>query len=185
MSKMDLHESFGHMQHKLWLKEGLKVKLAIWLSTTKSWESTRSRCVKVECDILLESSWGELQVFFRRHPNRRFELGAMSLQSPGSPNWDSFRTPPLESQDKKPFGCRSRGQTQKILYGGRWWIPPSLSRGESSEHVLPMACPNTKGDSKCELTNLWLVLMQDRVAKYVVPLLSIIPELWSHPSHPL
>jgi hypothetical protein len=29
MSKMALHEPFGHLQHKLWAKEGLGVKLAI------------------------------------------------------------------------------------------------------------------------------------------------------------
>jgi hypothetical protein len=46
------------------------------------------------------------------------------------------------------------GATQKILYGGRWWLPLSPSRDESSESVLPMACPNTKSDSECELTNL-------------------------------
>jgi hypothetical protein len=63
-----------------------------------------------------------------------------------------------------PFGCRSRGQTQRILYGGRWWLPPSPGRGESSESVLPMACPNTRVDPEWILTNLWLVLMQDRVA---------------------
>ncbi len=54
----------------------------------------------------LESSRGELQVCLKPHPNRRFELGVMSFQSPGSPNRDSFRTPPWESPDKKPFGCR-------------------------------------------------------------------------------
>jgi len=43
---------------------------------------------------------------------------------------------------------------QRILYGGRWWLPPSPGRGESSEFVLPVPCPNTKSDSECELTNL-------------------------------
>jgi hypothetical protein len=43
---------------------------------------------------------------------------------------------------------------QRILYGGRWWLPPSLGYGESSEFVLLVACPNTKSDSECELTNL-------------------------------
>jgi hypothetical protein len=70
----------------------------------------------------------------------------MSSQSPGSPNQDSFGTPPWESRDKKPFGCRSRGRTQRILCGGKWWLPPSPSRGESSESMLPVACPNTKSD---------------------------------------
>jgi hypothetical protein len=70
----------------------------------------------------------------------------MSFQSPKSPNRDSFGTLPWESRDKKPFGCSLRGQTQRILYGGRWWLPPSMGRGESSEFMLPVACPNTKND---------------------------------------
>jgi len=43
---------------------------------------------------------------------------------------------------------------QRILYGGRWWLPLSPGRGESSESVLPVTYPNTKNDSECELTNL-------------------------------
>ncbi len=78
----------------------------------------------------------------------------MNLQSPGSPNRDNFGTPPWESRDKKPFGCRCHGEMQRILYGGRWWLPPSLGHGESSESMLHVACPNTKSDSECELTNL-------------------------------
>jgi hypothetical protein len=39
MSKMGLHDPFGYLKHKLWPKERLEVKLAIWLPTTKSWES--------------------------------------------------------------------------------------------------------------------------------------------------
>jgi hypothetical protein len=35
MSKMGSHDPFGHQKHKLWPKEGPKVKLAIWLPTTK------------------------------------------------------------------------------------------------------------------------------------------------------
>jgi hypothetical protein len=65
-------------------------------------------------------------------------------QSAGSPNWDNFGTPPWESWDKKPFGCRCRGEAQRILYGGRWWLPSSSGRGESSESVLPVACLSTK-----------------------------------------
>jgi hypothetical protein len=84
---------------QLWSKEGPGVKLAVWLSTTKRRESTRLRCVQVECDTLLESSWEELQVCFRPHPNQRSELGVMSSQSPRSPNWDNFGTPPWESRD--------------------------------------------------------------------------------------
>jgi hypothetical protein len=130
---MSLHDPFGHLQHKLWQKEGPGVKLAIWLPTTKSQELTQLRCVQVKCDILLESSRGELQVFLRFYSNQRSEQGVMTLQNPRSPNQDSFGTPPWESRDKKPFRCRCREETQKILYGGRWWLPSSPGCGESYE----------------------------------------------------
>jgi hypothetical protein len=39
MFKVGLYDPFGHFKHKLWLKEGSEVKLAIWLSTIKSRES--------------------------------------------------------------------------------------------------------------------------------------------------
>jgi len=57
----------------------------------------------------------------------------MNAQSPGSPNRDSFGTPLWESWEKVSFGCKCSGEPQRILYGGRWWLPPSLSRGELSE----------------------------------------------------
>ncbi len=100
--------------------------------------------MQVECDTPLERFQGELQVCFRPRPNRRSEQEVMSAQSPESPNWDIFGTPPWESREKEPFRCRCGGVMQRILYGGRWWLPPSLGRDESSESVLPVACPNTK-----------------------------------------
>jgi len=57
----------------------------------------------------------------------------MNSQSFGSPNRDNFRTPPWESRDKKPIGCKCYGETQKVLYGGRWWLPSSLGCGEYCE----------------------------------------------------
>jgi hypothetical protein len=169
---MASHEPFGHLQHKLWLKEGPGVKLAIWLPTTKSRESTWSRCVQVECDTPLESSQGEIQFCFKSRPNWRSRWEVMNAQSPGSPNWDSFGTPLWESQKKVSFGCRYGGVTQSILYGGRWWLPPSSGRGESSEFMLPVACP-TKG-----------VFQRWTNPLVVVPFPSLIPELSARPSHP-
>jgi len=54
----------------------------------------------------------------------------MSVQSPGTPTRDSFGTAAWESREKEPFGCSLRNETQKILYGGRWWLPSSPGRGE-------------------------------------------------------
>jgi len=89
-----------------------------------------------KCDTLLESSQGELQLWFRPRPDLSSGRGVMSVQSPESPNWDSFGTPLQESREKEPFGCKSCGELQRLLYGGRWWLPPNLGHGESNESKL-------------------------------------------------
>ncbi len=70
----------------------------------------------------------------------------MNAQSPESPNRDSFGTPLWESRDKKPFGRGRNEAMQRILYRGRWWLPPSPGHAESSESKvdLSLTCPNTK-----------------------------------------
>jgi hypothetical protein len=135
--------------------------------------------------MALERSQRELQHFFRPHSNRRSKQEVMDAQSPESANRDNFGTPLWESREKAPFGYSLGRELQKILYGGRWWLPPSLGRGESNECKLPMACPNTKGVSECELTHLWLVLDAESCNKIIIPLPSLIPRLLTRPSHPL
>jgi hypothetical protein len=137
MSKMALHEPFGHLQPKLWAKEGPGIKLAVWLPTTKSRESTSFWHTLTKCDMTLESYWGELQLWFRPHPDQRLGRGATKSQSPRTPTRDSFGTPPWESREKKSFGCSLGGEVQNILYGGRWWLPPSPGHGESSVSKCP------------------------------------------------
>jgi hypothetical protein len=92
MSKMGSHNPFGHLKHKLWSKERSGVKLTIWLSTIKSWESTRFPCVQVACDIPLERSQRGLQLCFRPHFNPRFACKVIGPQSRGSPNFGNFGT---------------------------------------------------------------------------------------------
>jgi hypothetical protein len=98
--------------------------------------------------MALESSRGELQLWFRPHSNRRSEPGDMSLQSPESPTRDSFGTPPWESREKEPFECSLRGEAQNILYGGRWWLPPSPVRGESSESKVARGLSQHQKDAE-------------------------------------
>jgi len=61
--------------------------------------------------------------------------------------WDYFGTPTWESREKEPFGCRPRGALQRILYGGRWWLPPSPGRGESCVSKCLWLIPTPKGVS--------------------------------------
>jgi hypothetical protein len=149
MFKMASHWSFGHLQPKLWANERPGVKLTIWLSTTKSRESTSSRHPNLEWDMALDSSRRELQLRFRPHLDQTWYLGDMSSQSSGTPTQDSFGTPTWESREKEPFGCGSHGVTQRILYGGRWWLPPSSGYGESCVSKCPWLVPTPKGVPEC------------------------------------
>jgi hypothetical protein len=144
---MASHEPFEHMQHKFWSKEGSVIKLAVWLPTIKSQKSTWFRCVQVKCNTLLESSQGELQLWFRSRPDPSSRREVMSAQGFESPNRDSFGTPLWESQEKEPFGCKCGEELQIILYGGRWWFPRVRAMVSLVSQVSPrspMACPNTE-----------------------------------------
>jgi hypothetical protein len=83
--------------------------------------------------MALKSSRGKLQDWFRPRPDWRSGREVMMTQSSRSPNRDSFGTSLWESRDKEPLGCGRGGATQRILYGGRWWLPPSPGCGDSSE----------------------------------------------------
>jgi hypothetical protein len=69
---------------------------------------------------------------------------------------DNFGTPTWESQEKEPFGCSPRNVAQRILYGGRWWLPSSPGRGVSCGPKCPWFVPTPKGVPECELTT-WVV----------------------------
>jgi hypothetical protein len=144
MSKMDSHEPFGHLQPKLWAKEGPGVKLAVWLPTTKSRELSSSRHLQKECDRALETSRGELQLWFRPHSNRRSEpwdmvskvprvqLGTVSELLLGSPGKKCH-------SDVAPAGsCREYYMGEG---GGFSQVRAVVSQMNPRS---PAACPNTK-----------------------------------------
>jgi len=84
---MASHDPFGYLKHKLWPKKGPKVKLPIWILTTKSrglpwfiWHRS------------FESCWQGLQLCFRPHLNWRSAQEIMIFQSRRSSNFGNFRT---------------------------------------------------------------------------------------------
>jgi hypothetical protein len=81
---MASHWSFRHLHPKLWEKEGPRVKLAIWLPTTKSRESTFFRPPNWKCNTSSEWSRRGLQVWFRPRCDQTLQLRVMSSQSPGT-----------------------------------------------------------------------------------------------------
>jgi hypothetical protein len=130
MSEMGSHDPFGQLKHKLWPKEGLAVKLAIWLPTTKIQKSPRFPYVLVVCNISLKSSQQGLQLCFRPHFNRRSAHKVMGPQSRGSPKFGNFEIPSWESWAKMPFGCwlwldieyTIRGNVVASPKSGPWWV---------------------------------------------------------------
>jgi hypothetical protein len=65
--------------------------------------------------MALESSRGELQLWFKPRPDPSLRREIMDAQSTGSPNRNSFGTPPWEGREKEPFGCSLRAELQGIL----------------------------------------------------------------------
>jgi hypothetical protein len=90
---MGLHDPFGYLKHKLWSKERSRVKLAVWLLTTKSQELTWFPHVQVACNIPLENSQLGLQLCFRPHCNQRSTREVMRPQRRESPSCGNFGTP--------------------------------------------------------------------------------------------
>ncbi len=117
MSKMSLHDPFGHLKHKLWPKEGSGVELAIGLPTTKSRESTRFPCVQVACNISLEISKQGLQLCFRTHLNRRSERKIMGPKVVGVPIVGISKLP-LGSPKTKCHLDVSLVERHKVYYKG-------------------------------------------------------------------
>jgi len=144
MSKMGSHNSFGHLKHKLWPKEGAEVKLLIWLSIIKSQESPWFPCFQVLCHILLKSfRWG-LQIFFKPHLNRRCAHKVMDPQSCGVP----FVGVPGQNDIWVLVPCPNteytiRGKVVASPKSGPWWVlwvhvcPWLVCAPKCSNYALP------------------------------------------------
>jgi hypothetical protein len=143
MSKMGSHCPFGHLKHKLWPKERPGVKLAIWLSTTKSRESTRLPCVQGTCDIPLESSWQRLQLFLELIAIEGLHKKLCALKVVEIPSVTILGLPSGSPGTKSHLDVAPLGR-RRVYYGGRWWFPSSPGRGESCVSELLVACLSTK-----------------------------------------
>jgi hypothetical protein len=136
---MASHEPFVHLKPKLWAKEGPRVKLEVWLPTTKSQESTSSWHSILECDMALESARQELQLWFKPRSNWILNSGDMSSQSPGTPTWDNFGLL-LGSPGKKSHLDVASAESCRVYYmgegGGFPWVRAVVSQVCQSAHGL-------------------------------------------------
>jgi hypothetical protein len=184
---MASHWPFGHLSPKLWAKEGPGVKLAVWLPTTKSRESTSSQCPIRECDTSLERSRRGLQLRLRPRRDPRSGRGDMTSQSPGSRepgHLVGFR----DSNLGVPGICATwmwvrRSVAEYTIWGmvvaspesGPWWVLWS---------EMPMACPNTKGCPGKWTNHVGGLFWCRFVLDLLSPHPSLIPGLPTRPSTP-
>jgi hypothetical protein len=159
MFKMGSHDPFGDLKHNLWPKERLRVKLAIWLPTTKSRELTWFPNVQVACDIPLESSRRGLQLCFKPHLNRRFAHKVMRPQSCQNLNFKNFGTPKCHLD----VGFMER---HIVYYKGEGGGFPQLRAVVSLISLnLPMARPKHQKCLSNALTNLLFSFLQVHVSQ--------------------
>jgi hypothetical protein len=180
---MASHWSFGHLKLKLWAKERPRVKLAIWLPTTKSRESTSSWHPIWECNMELKISQRGLQLWFRACCDRTLQSRVMSSQSSwsliGTISGLHFGSPKnlCHLDVASTASCRDSiwGKVVASPESGPWWVLCVK---------VPVVCPNTQGWSRM-LTNLfWLVFGCKFTQHKLVPLPSLIPGLPTRPSIP-
>jgi hypothetical protein len=198
---MPSHRQFGHLQPKLWAKEGLGIKLPVWLPTTKSQELTCSWRPIWACNMALERYRRGLKLWFRPRRNPTPQLGVMAVQSFGSPaeiiSGLHFGSPgnlwsPTGTISGLHFGspgnlCHldvastERHREYYKEYGGG--ILPNQGCGESKWIRVPVACPNTK---RMQMDSNQLVLVCDvgscDLKAWSLP--SLISELPTRPSTP-
>jgi hypothetical protein len=55
---------------------------------------------------------------------------------------------------KMSFGCKCDEEMHRILYGGRWWLPPNSGRGEPSESKVARGLSQHQKCAKWVITNL-------------------------------
>jgi hypothetical protein len=112
-------------------------------------------------------------------------VGSYEFPKSRDSNRDNFETPTWESWEKESFGYSLGGALQRILYGGRWWLPLSPGRGESCGPKCPWLVPTPKGVPECETNPMWFVFGCRFKLDLLVPLPSLIPRLLAHPFTPL
>jgi hypothetical protein len=135
------HWPFGHLQPKLWAKEGPGVKLVVWLPTTKIQESTSSQRRLEECDMALESSRQELQHWFRTCLDSSLGRGAMAVQSSRS-LVETFSGLHFGSPNKMCHSDVASAASRREYYMGEGGGFPRVRA------VVSLVCPSACGKSQ-------------------------------------
>jgi hypothetical protein len=138
---MASHWQFGHLQPKLWAKEGPGVKLAVWLPTTKSRESTSSRRPIWVCHMALERSRRGLQLWSNPRCDPTLQSGVMAVQSSGSPI-GTISGLHFGSPNKLCHSDVASATSRREYYKGEGDGFPQVRA------VVSLVCPSARGESQ-------------------------------------
>jgi hypothetical protein len=84
----------------------------------------------------------------------------MNSQSSGSPNWDSFGTPPWDTPRKKcHLNVGDAGKRREYYMGEGGGFPRVRAMVNQVSPRSLVACVSTESAPECELTNLLVGLM--------------------------
>jgi hypothetical protein len=145
MLKMGSHDPFGHLKHKLWPEERSKVKLPIWLLTTKSQESPWFPCFQVACNISLESFRWRLQFCFKPHLNRRSTHKVTGFKVVWVPTSRILRLQLGSPRTKWHLNASPVAMHKEYYKGEGGGFPQVRAVVSFVNSCLPVACPCIKG----------------------------------------
>jgi hypothetical protein len=117
--------------------------------TTKSQESTSSRCPIWECNMALKrSQWG-LQRWFRPRRDPTLQSGVMAVQSSRSPVETILGLHFGSPGNLCHLDVASAASCKEYYKGVRWWLTLEFGPWWILCVQVPMPSPNTKGCSEC------------------------------------
>ncbi len=161
---MASHEPFGHFQHKLWQKEGSKVKLAVWLPTIKSWELT-------DLDVC---RWSAMHRWKDFKESYKFAWDLIPIGGPSKELWTrkvqgvqigtvlGLLLGSLGTKFHSDVGAAERCREYYMGEGdGFPWVRAMVSLMNPG---LPVVCPSTKGAPEGELTNSLVGLIHVQIS---------------------
>jgi hypothetical protein len=149
MYKMESHDSFKYLQHKLWLKERLRIKVSIWLLTIKCWKSFWFTCVKEVCHMSLESFLRRLWFCYEPHLNQRSTQEIMGVQNGKVLIVKIARLPTRESREKRHLDVTSMACHKKYYKGEGGGSPVSKAQWIFWICVCPWLVCAPKGFQLC------------------------------------
>jgi hypothetical protein len=140
---MGLHDPFGYLKHRLWPKEG--------------WESNcqfDSQSLKVGNHFdLLACKWLAIYRWKALDEGYNFFSNLISIGGLHKTLWAS-KVMGVSISEQNDIWMQAHDQAQKILWGGRWWLPLSPGCDESRESMFARGGSMHQKCSNYTLTNL-------------------------------